>query len=67
MAKAYICDRCKAFYTEIAKEYNEALEFEFNSISLNFDGLISSESKKADLCPDCLMSLSQWFENYKEE
>lgn len=67
MAKAYICDRCKAVYTETAKEYNEALDFEFNSISLNLDGPITSGSKTPDLCPDCLMSFSLWFENYKEE
>lgn len=67
MAKAYICDRCKMVYTETAKEYNEALDFEFDTISLNFDGPIVKESRTPDLCPDCLMSFSLWFENFKGE
>lgn len=67
MATAYKCDRCGQYFDEKCNEYNESLDVEFDSIILMKQSLPLQCSSQADLCPDCLMSFSLWFENYKEE
>lgn len=62
--KAYICDRCKLYYTE-PKKYSDLPMMDSVPISQigisTFTRLADSNAKTYDICPDCAKSFISWF------
>ena len=57
MAKAYICDRCKQFYT-VSNAYLGKYV-----VGLDDGGF---GPKKFDLCSDCSIKLAEFMQEYEE-
>lgn len=65
MAKAYKCDRCKRYFDERGKNYNEVVDGEYDGIALYDSDKFTSV--RFDLCPDCLGKLAMFLDNEEIE
>lgn len=60
--KCLCCDRCGAFYHD---DFDEIVVNKGNTTIRRIT--ICSFDSKLDICPDCKIAFSKWFENNTEE